>query len=132
MGDFATNFDLVFSQFTITQTNYWFGLIIPGQHSIFENRNDWNLPSSSKGIKRWIRRTGLQSTVLDRKWSFSQWSWSMSLSQEKRKGHHQIQKQKSKLYVIIMSRTSFTVNSQSIVCLNFKELLARSRRHIWS
>ena len=36
------------------------------------------------------------------------------------------------LYVIIMSRTSFRVNPHSIVCLNVKELLARSRRHIWS
>ena len=35
------------------------------------------------------------------------------------------------LYVIIMSRTSFRVNPHSIVCLNVKELLARSRRHIW-
>ena len=32
----------------------------------------------------------------------------------------------------IMSRTSFRVNLHSIVCLNVKELLARSRRHIWS
>ena len=31
-----------------------------------------------------------------------------------------------------MSRTSFRVNSHSIVCLNVKELLARSRHHIWS
>ena len=31
-----------------------------------------------------------------------------------------------------MSRTSFRVNLHSIVCLNVKELLARSRRHIWS
>ena len=37
-----------------------------------------------------------------------------------------------KLYVIIMSRTSFRVNLRSIVFLNFKELLARSRSHIWS
>ena len=36
------------------------------------------------------------------------------------------------LYVIILSRTSFRVNLQSIVCLNVKELLARRRRHIWS
>ena len=36
------------------------------------------------------------------------------------------------LYVIIMSRTSFRVNPHSIVCLNVKKLLARSRRHIWS
>ena len=36
------------------------------------------------------------------------------------------------LYVIIMSRTSFKVNLYSIVCLNVKELLARSRRYIWS
>ena len=30
-----------------------------------------------------------------------------------------------------MSRTSFRVNPNSIVCLNVKERLARSRRHIW-
>ena len=36
------------------------------------------------------------------------------------------------LYVIIMSRTSFRVNLHSIVWLNLKELLARSRCHIWS
>ena len=36
------------------------------------------------------------------------------------------------LYVIIMSRTSFWVNPHSIVYLNVKELLARSRRHIWN
>ena len=36
------------------------------------------------------------------------------------------------LYVIIMSRTSFRVNPHTIVCLNVKELFARSRRHIWS
>ena len=35
------------------------------------------------------------------------------------------------LYAII-SRTSFRVNPHSTVCLNLKELLARSRRHIWS
>ena len=35
------------------------------------------------------------------------------------------------LYVIIMSRTSFRVNPHSIVCLNVKILLARSRRRIW-
>ena len=35
------------------------------------------------------------------------------------------------LYVI-MSRTSFRVNLQDIVCLNVKELLAWSRCHIWS
>ena len=34
------------------------------------------------------------------------------------------------LYVIIMSRTSFGVNPHSIVYLNVKELLARSRQHI--
>ena len=33
-------------------------------------------------------------------------------------------------YVIIMSRTSFRVNPNSIVCLNVKDLLARSRCHI--
>ena len=31
-----------------------------------------------------------------------------------------------------MSRTSFRVNPHSIVCLNAKALLSRSRRHIWS
>ena len=36
------------------------------------------------------------------------------------------------LYVTIMSRTSFRVNLHSIVCLNVQELLAQSRRHIWS
>ena len=35
-------------------------------------------------------------------------------------------------HVIIMSRTRFGVNLHSIVCLNVKEPLARSRRHIWS
>ena len=35
------------------------------------------------------------------------------------------------MYVIIMSSTRFRVNPHSIVCLNVKELLARSRRHIW-
>ena len=38
----------------------------------------------------------------------------------------------SRLYLIIMSRRSFRVNPHSIVCLNVKEVLARSRRHIWS
>ena len=36
------------------------------------------------------------------------------------------------LYAFIISRTSFRVNPHSTVCLNLKELLARSRRHIWS
>ena len=36
------------------------------------------------------------------------------------------------LYVTIMSRTSFRVNLNSIVCLNVKELLAWSRCNIWS
>ena len=36
------------------------------------------------------------------------------------------------LYVIIMSRTSFRVDLNSIVSLNVKQILARSRRHIWS
>ena len=36
------------------------------------------------------------------------------------------------LYVIIMSRRSFRVNLHFIVCLNVKELLSWSRRHIWS
>ena len=35
-------------------------------------------------------------------------------------------------YVIKMSRPSFRVNPQSIVCLNVKELLVWTRRHIWS
>ena len=34
------------------------------------------------------------------------------------------------LYVIIMSHMNFRVNPDSIVCLNVKELLAQSRRHI--
>ena len=34
------------------------------------------------------------------------------------------------LYVIIMSRKSFRVNPHSIVCLDVKELFARSRCHI--
>ena len=36
------------------------------------------------------------------------------------------------LHVIIMSRTSFRVNPHSIVCLNVRELVAQSRRHILS
>ena len=36
------------------------------------------------------------------------------------------------LYVIIMSRTSFRVNPHFVIFLDVKELLARSRRHIWS
>ena len=36
------------------------------------------------------------------------------------------------LYVIIMSCTSFRVNPHSIVCLNVKNILARSRRYIRS
>ena len=35
-------------------------------------------------------------------------------------------------FVIIMSRMSFRVILHSIVCLNVKELLARSSRRIWS
>ena len=84
-------------EFIITQTNYWFGVIIPGQFSIFEKRKDWDLPSSSRGIKQWIRKTSLQSAVLDRKWGTSRWSWRMSPSQEQRKCHHQIQKQKTEV-----------------------------------
>ena len=38
---------------------------------------------------------------------------------------------KCRPYVIILSHTSFTVNLQSIVCLNVKEHLARSSCHIW-
>ena len=37
-----------------------------------------------------------------------------------------------RLYVIIMSHTSFRVNPHSIVCLNVRELLPQSRCHIWS
>ena len=36
------------------------------------------------------------------------------------------------LSVIIISRTSFTVNLHSIVWLNVKELLTQSKCHIWS
>ena len=36
------------------------------------------------------------------------------------------------LYVIIVSSMSFRLNPHSVVCLNAKELLARSRRHIWN
>ena len=38
------------------------------------------------------------------------------------------------LYLSIMSRMSFRVNPHSIVCLNYREILARRRRHIssWS
>ena len=39
-------------------------------------------------------------------------------------------KVESLVYVIILSRTSFRVNPHSIVCMNVKELLAQSRRHI--
>ena len=39
---------------------------------------------------------------------------------------------KLSLYVIIISRRSFIVNLYSIVCLNVKEILTWSRRHIWS
>ena len=35
-------------------------------------------------------------------------------------------------YFIIIWRTSLSVNICSIVCMNVKEPLARSRRHIWS
>ena len=35
-------------------------------------------------------------------------------------------------YVIIISRITFRVNPRSVVCVNFKELLVRSRRHSWS
>ena len=35
-------------------------------------------------------------------------------------------------YVIIMSGMSFRVNLRSIVCVNVKDLLVGSRRHIWS
>ena len=41
-------------------------------------------------------------------------------------------KNKPKLYLVIKSCTSFRVNPHPIFCLNVKELLARSRRHIWS
>ena len=36
------------------------------------------------------------------------------------------------MYLIMMSRLSFQVNPHSVVCLDFKELLARSRHHIWN
>ena len=36
------------------------------------------------------------------------------------------------LYIFVKSHTSFRVNPHSIVCLNFKDFLARSKRHIWS
>ena len=36
------------------------------------------------------------------------------------------------LYVIMMSSTSFRVNTHSLVCPNVKELVARSKRSIWS
>ena len=36
------------------------------------------------------------------------------------------------MYLFIMSRASFRVNPQSIVCLNVKDILVRSRRHISS
>ena len=35
-------------------------------------------------------------------------------------------------YVIVISRTSFRANLDSLICLNIKELLGRSRHHIWS
>ena len=37
-----------------------------------------------------------------------------------------------RLHIIIMSQKSFRVNLHYIVCLNVKELLAQSRRHILS
>ena len=35
-------------------------------------------------------------------------------------------------YVIIISRITFRVNPHPVVCVNFKELLVRSRQHSWS
>ena len=35
-------------------------------------------------------------------------------------------------YVIVISRTSFRANLNSLISLNIKELLGRSRHHIWS
>ena len=35
-------------------------------------------------------------------------------------------------YVVVISRTSFRVNLDSLICLNIKQLLGRSRHHIWS
>ena len=35
-----------------------------------------------------------------------------------------------RLYLIIMSLTSFRVNTHSLVCPNVKELIAQGRRHI--
>ena len=50
----------------------------------------------------------------------------------KHKFRHNFEDTLIRLYVIIMSRTSFRVNLHFRVCLNVKELLARSRRHISS
>ena len=36
------------------------------------------------------------------------------------------------IYVVIMSRANLRVNPHSIVCLNVKKLVVRSRRRIWS
>ena len=35
-------------------------------------------------------------------------------------------------YFVVISRTSFRVNLDSLICLNIKQLLGRSRHHIWS
>ena len=57
---------------------------------------------------------------------FTKFSFFLQLLQEGR------QQKWGKLYVIIMSRTSFRVNLHSVVCLNVKEFLAWRRHHIWS
>ena len=106
-------------KFIIRQMNYWFGGIIPEQCSIFKKRNDWDFPSSSRGMKKWIRRTGLQSAVLDRKWSISRSSWSMPPPQEKRKCHHQIQNQKTE----VMNRKIMKKKSKELDKLKFSNNL---------
>ena len=87
-------------QFIITQTNYWFGAIIAGQCSVFEKRDDWDLPSSSRGIKQWIRRTGLLGALERCPWQEMK-HIPMILKHvtvsRKRRCHHQIQKQKTEV-----------------------------------
>ena len=55
-----------------------------------------------------------------------------TLFEQARKTLPLVQIEKVRLYVIIMSRTSFRVNLHYIVCLNVKELFSQSRHHIWS
>ena len=59
------------------------------------------------------------------------WSYQLAVIYTERK-HRSSGNLKIKLYVIIMSRTSFRVNPHSIVCLNVKERFSRNRHHIWS